>query len=48
MVETTLEKFGRIDILVNSAGVLSMLSVADLEEKEWDKVIDVNLKGIKN
>lgn len=46
MVETTLEKFRGIDILVNSAGVLSMLSVTDLEEREWDKVIDVNLKGI--
>lgn len=46
MIETTLEKFGGIDILVNSAGVLSMLSVADLRGEEWDKVIDVNLKGI--
>jgi NAD(P)-dependent dehydrogenase (short-subunit alcohol dehydrogenase family) len=36
---------GRLDILVNVAGVVSMGSAEALEEAEWDRVIDINLKG---
>ena len=45
MVRQTLERFGRIDVLVNCAGVTSNCTVLDLSEAEWDKVITVNLKG---
>jgi NAD(P)-dependent dehydrogenase (short-subunit alcohol dehydrogenase family) len=38
-------RFGRIDILVNSAGVAGMGAAADLAVEEWDRVIDTNLKG---
>ena len=38
-------KFGKIDILVNSAGVIRRKSVVDLSEEEWDLVLDVSLKG---
>ena len=44
-VEQVDEKFGRIDILVNSAGVIRRKSVVDLAEEEWDLVFDVSLKG---
>jgi len=44
-IETVDDKFGRIDILVNSAGVIRRKSVVDLAEEEWDLVIDVSLKG---
>ena len=37
--------FGRLDILVNVAGVVSTGPAATLEEAEWDRVIDINLKG---
>jgi meso-butanediol dehydrogenase/(S,S)-butanediol dehydrogenase/diacetyl reductase len=46
MVSATMDKFGRIDILVNNAGVLTVKPVVELDEEEWDKVIDVNLKGV--
>jgi len=36
---------GRIDILVNVAGVVSAGSAQNLSEQEWDRVIDINLKG---
>lgn len=36
---------GRLDILVNVAGVVSLGSAEDLAEAEWDRVIDINLKG---
>ena len=46
MVEVAVEAFGRLDILVNNAGVVSICRVEDLEESEWDRVLDVNLKGM--
>jgi NAD(P)-dependent dehydrogenase (short-subunit alcohol dehydrogenase family) len=45
MVQKTLENFGRIDILVNAAGVLTLAKVVDMTEEEWDFVMDVNAKG---
>jgi NAD(P)-dependent dehydrogenase (short-subunit alcohol dehydrogenase family) len=44
-VEKTLEEFGHIDILVNNAAVALGGSLLDLEEHEWDRTQDVNLKG---
>lgn len=40
------EEFGRIDILFNNAGVIHRKNIINLEEKDWDQIIDVNLKGI--
>jgi NAD(P)-dependent dehydrogenase (short-subunit alcohol dehydrogenase family) len=37
--------FGRIDILVNSAGVVHLAPAQELSEKAWDTTLDVNLKG---
>jgi NAD(P)-dependent dehydrogenase (short-subunit alcohol dehydrogenase family) len=45
MVERTLAAFDGLHILVNNAGILYPTAVADMEEQEWDRVIDVNLKG---
>jgi meso-butanediol dehydrogenase / (S,S)-butanediol dehydrogenase / diacetyl reductase len=45
MVDAARERFGRIDILVNNAGVISVAPVAAMTEEQWDRVIDVNLKG---
>lgn len=39
------EEFGRIDILFNNAGVIRRKTVVDLEEQDWDLVMDVSLKG---
>ncbi|MEE8508118.1 MAG: SDR family oxidoreductase [Myxococcota bacterium] len=38
-------RFGRIDILVNAAGVSGAGAAADLSVEEWDRVLDINLKG---
>ena len=45
MVEATMEEFGRIDIVFNNAGVYLEKGAEDTTEEEWDRVIDVNLKG---
>ncbi|SEH76747.1 NAD(P)-dependent dehydrogenase, short-chain alcohol dehydrogenase family [Mycolicibacterium rutilum] len=44
-VDAVLAEFGRIDILVNSAGVALLAPAAELSVKAWDATIDVNLKG---
>lgn len=42
---TAKEKFGKVDVLFNNAGVTKRKSVVDLTEAEWDFVVDVSLKG---
>lgn len=45
MAENIFEKFGRIDALVNNAGILDNSLIEELEEESWDRVIDCNLKS---
>lgn len=45
MVEEVLKEFGRLDILVNSAGVIRDSLLGKMTEEEWDTVVEVNLKG---
>lgn len=46
VVDTVIEKFGRIDILVNNAGVLSQYHVQDMPVEEWERVINTNLRSV--
>jgi len=45
LVATTLSEFGKVDILVNAAGVVGDYEFVDLEEEEWDRIMDINAKG---
>jgi NAD(P)-dependent dehydrogenase (short-subunit alcohol dehydrogenase family) len=45
MVNKTVEKFGKVDILVNNAGICQFKPFLDLTEEEWQKTLDINLKG---
>jgi len=46
IVEQTLAKFGRIDVLVNNAGILGKGGLIDLDIAEFDSVINTNLRGV--
>jgi NAD(P)-dependent dehydrogenase (short-subunit alcohol dehydrogenase family) len=45
LVEHALDRFGRLDILVNNAGILRDRMLVNMEEHEWEAVIEVHLKG---
>ncbi len=45
LVEQTLARFSRIDFLINGAGVMTRVPVRDMPEKDWDRVLGINLKG---
>lgn len=46
LVEKTIEKFGRLDILIPNAGILGLGSITDVEEDTWHHTIDTNLNAI--
>jgi 3-oxoacyl-[acyl-carrier protein] reductase len=45
LVQKTIQKYGRVDVLVNNAGVLFENTFLDADETVWDRTIDINLKG---
>ncbi len=45
-VASIAEKYGRIDVLINNAGITKDRTLQKMSEDEWDAVIDVNLKGV--
>ncbi len=46
LVDVSVKTFGKIDVLVNNAGIVYFKSIMDTTEEEWDNTIDTNLKGI--
>lgn len=40
------EKFGRVDVIFNNAGVMPVSPMSALKTDEWDRIIDVNIKGV--
>ena len=45
-VETAVSRFGKLDVLVNNAGISSRGMVEDVTVDEWDRVMDINAKGV--
>jgi NAD(P)-dependent dehydrogenase (short-subunit alcohol dehydrogenase family) len=46
LIDETVKRFGGLDIVVNSAGVRTNGSITEITEEQWDRTIDVNLKGV--
>lgn len=45
-VAFALEKWGRVDVMINNAGIMPLSPMASLRVEEWDHMIDVNIKGV--
>jgi NAD(P)-dependent dehydrogenase (short-subunit alcohol dehydrogenase family) len=46
LFNNTLNEFGRVDVLVNNAGIYPFVPFEKMQEADWDKVMNVNLKGV--
>ncbi|MET9490671.1 SDR family oxidoreductase [Nocardia sp. NPDC006630] len=44
-VATAVDRYGRVDVLINNAGVMPLSPISDLRIDEWEQMIDVNLRG---
>lgn len=46
MVQAAIDRFGTVDILVNNAGIAQFKHFVDIEERDWDRMFNVNVKGV--
>jgi len=46
LVQFAQSKFDRVDVLINNAGIMPLSALDQLKVEEWDKMIDVNIKGV--
>jgi len=46
LVDAAVQKFGRIDVMINNAGLMPQAPLERLKVDEWDRMIDVNIKGV--
>jgi NADP-dependent 3-hydroxy acid dehydrogenase YdfG len=46
LVDTAMESFGRVDVMINNAGLMPQALLERLQVDEWERMIDVNLKGV--
>lgn len=44
--DAAVQEFGRIDVIINNAGIMPLSPMASLKVDEWDRMIDVNIKGV--
>src|SRR5688572_20508657 len=48
LVDSAVKEFGRVDVILNNAGIMPLSPMDRLNVDEWDNMIDVNIKGVLN
>lgn len=46
LIKKAVDEYGRVDVLVNNAGLMSIAPLSETKTDEWDKMIDINIKGV--
>ncbi|CAE6965924.1 MULTISPECIES: SDR family oxidoreductase [Pseudomonas] len=46
LIQGAVDTYGRVDVLVNNAGLMAIAPMSDLRTDEWDRMIDINIKGV--
>jgi NADP-dependent 3-hydroxy acid dehydrogenase YdfG len=46
MAQATIDRFGKIDVIVNNAGIMPVSPLIDLKIDDWNKAIDINIRGV--
>jgi NADP-dependent 3-hydroxy acid dehydrogenase YdfG len=46
LVQAALTRFGRVDVMINNAGLMAVAPLTELKVDEWDRMIDINVKGV--
>ena len=46
MAQATIDRFGKVDVLVNNAGIMPVSPLIDLKLDDWNKAIDINIRGV--
>lgn len=46
LIDFAVERFGRVDVIINNAGVMPLSKLEALKVEEWDRMIDVNIRGV--
>ncbi|MBP0029240.1 SDR family oxidoreductase [Roseofilum sp. Guam] len=46
LVQKAIDSFGRLDVMINNAGLMSIAPMSALKVDEWDRMIDINIKGV--
>lgn len=46
LIQGALDTFGRIDVLINNAGLMAIAPMSETKVEEWDRMIDINIKGL--
>lgn len=48
LVDTAVQEFGQVDVMLNNAGLMPLAPLEQIKVEEWDRMIDVNLRGVLN